>query len=233
MKSSESLFLTVTFYATLTNSTNAANGPIIVELFTSQGCSSCPPADAAMNQLAENPNFIPLSYHVTYWDHLNWKDTLGRKSSDGRQRGYVDYKRSSRMYTPQMIINGGKDFVGSRLTEAEHNLSHAKPVSNITISGMTPNGTIISLPQLTSGNYYIWVAGVKDSHSEKIKRGENRGKMVTYTNSVMSLEKAENWNGNAKTITIKLNKKANIDHYVIFAQSKGYGEITAAGKFKI
>jgi len=209
------------------------NGPIVVELFTSQGCSSCPPADQIMNQLAEKPNFIPLSYHVTYWDYIGWKDPLGRTFADQRQRSYSKYKRSSRIYTPQMIINGGKEFVGSRAREADQNLSNARPVGKIALVGITPQGTQISLPQLNNGDYHLWVAGVKRVHNENIGRGENRGKIVTYTNTVLSLDKSQRWDGNAKTINVKLEKQSNIDYYVIFAQNGAFGEIAAAGKIGI
>lgn len=214
-------------------STGNVNGPILVELFTSQGCSSCPPADQVMNQLAENPNFIPLSYHVTYWDYIGWKDTLGRDFADRRQRSYSSFKNSRRVYTPQMIINGGKEFVGSRKHEANRNLSAAKPVARISMSGVTPKGTMITLPQLDNGDYYIWIAGVKNTHIEPIKRGENRGKNVTYKNTVLTMDQGARWDGNAKTINLDLEKKPNIDHYVIFAQNHAFGEIVAAGKFGI
>lgn len=211
-------------------STQNANGPIVVELFTSQGCSSCPPADQIMNQLNENPNFIPLSYHVTYWDHLSWKDTLGRPFADRRQRSYSNFKRANRVYTPQMVINGDKEFVGSRKHEANTNLSNAKAVKRIEIAGMTPEGTQITLPQLDTADYHIWIAGVKAQHVQKIKRGENRGKDVTYSNTVLSLDQGERWDGTAKTINIEITKTPDVDYYVIFAQNQGFGDIVAAGK---
>jgi len=212
---------------------SAANGPIVVELFTSQGCSSCPPADQVINQFTENPNLITLSYHVTYWDHLNWKDTLGRKFADQRQRSYSNYKQSNRVYTPQMIINGDKEFVGSRKNEVKKNLEEAKALAQISISDLTPNAAKLSLPAIENGDYYLWVAGVKTKHVEKIGRGENRNKTVTYSNIVLSLEHGARWDGHAKTINIALNETPEIDHYVVFAQNKAYGEIIAAGKINI
>lgn len=211
-----------------------AQGPIVVELFTSQGCSSCPPADQVLNQLADNPDFIALSYHVTYWDYIGWKDSLGRVFADKRQRSYSNYKRSSRVYTPQMIINGGKEFVGSRKHEANRNLSNAQAVKPITMAGLTPDGTMIALPKIKQGSYTLWIAGVKKQHEQSIKRGENRGKMITYKNTVLSLEQSkQKWNGNAQTLTMPLAKKPDIDYYVIFAQTNGYGPIQAAGKIGI
>ena len=167
---------------------------------------------------------------MTYWDYIGWKDPLGRVFSDGRQRGYSQHKKLGRVYTPQMVINGGKEFVGSRKHEANKNLSNAKPVKPITMAGVTPNGTQISLPQVNKGNYAVWVAGIDAEHKESIKRGENRGEMITYTNNVISFKQAGLWDGSAKTLNIRLDKKPNIDHFVIFAQKDGFGEIIAASK---
>ena len=132
-----------------------------------------------------------------------------------------------------MIINGGKEFVGSRKYEANRNLSNARPVEQIQIAGTTPEGTMVTLPQLNNGDYTIWIAGVKETHQEKIERGENRGKTVTYNNSVLSLDQGQRWDGNTQTIALNLEKNPNIDHYVIFAQNRAYGEIAAAGKINL
>ena len=232
------IFLTTAIFCALFfyNADGNANsqGPVVVELFTSQGCSSCPPADQIMNQLSQNPNFISLSYHVTYWDHLNWKDTLGREFADQRQRNYSKFKRMNRVYTPQMIINGGKEFVGSRKHEANKHLRQANPVAQISMSGLTPQGTMLALPNVTNGDYSIWIAGVKTNHTEQIGRGENRNKTVTYNNTVLTFDRGGRWDGQAKTINLNIDKtNPEIDHYVVFAQNKAYGEIVAAGKINI
>ena len=132
-----------------------------------------------------------------------------------------------------MIINGGKEFVGSRKHEANRLLSAAKPVAQIEISGITPDGTMITLPEIKSGDYTLWIAGIKNETQQTIARGENRGRTIAYNNSVLSLEQAERWNGNAKTLTLSLEKNDTIDHYVILAQRGGYGDIVAAGKIGI
>src|SRR5689334_15138012 len=92
----------------------AVKRPVIVELFTSQGCSSCPPADAYLKTLKEQPDVLALSYHVDYWDYLGWRDTLGGAEFSERQYDYAESRGDKNVYTPQMIINGGKDFVGSQ-----------------------------------------------------------------------------------------------------------------------
>lgn len=214
-------------------STTALDGPVVLELFTSQGCSSCPPADKLLNELSDNPNIIPIAYHVTYWDYLSWKDTLGRKFADQRQRAYARFKRSSRVYTPQMIVNGGEEFVGSRKDSVNGAMRRATPVKRITMNGLTPAGTTIALPEVKSGDYVLWIAGMNASHTEKIQRGENRGKNITYKNTVLTLDQGERWDGNNKNITIDLKKNDKVDYYVIFAQNKAFGEIVAAGKISL
>ena len=91
-----------------------ANPKAVVELFTSQGCSSCPPADALLTSLAEREDVVALAYHVDYWDYIGWEDTFGAKDFSDRQRGYAKSWGSTRIFTPQMVVNGGEGVVGSR-----------------------------------------------------------------------------------------------------------------------
>src|SRR5262245_58571636 len=97
----------------------AVNRPVVVELFTSEGCSSCPPADAFLNELVGQPSLIALSFHVDYWDYLGWRDTLGLPESTKRQRDYALRRKDNRVYTPQIIVNGRKHVVGSRQSEVQ------------------------------------------------------------------------------------------------------------------
>jgi hypothetical protein len=92
----------------------AIQRPVIVELFTSQGCSSCPPADAFLEELKAGPGVVALSYHVDYWDYLGWRDTLGSPEYSQRQYDYAKSRGDMNVYTPQTIINGGSHFVGSQ-----------------------------------------------------------------------------------------------------------------------
>src|SRR5690606_4371889 len=113
-----------------------ANGPVadstvqgpraVVELFTSQGCSSCPPADALLTSLSERDDVVALAYHVDYWDYIGWEDTFGDKGFSDRQRGYAKSWGSSRIFTPQMVINGAEGVVGSRRDEVQDALTSAQ-----------------------------------------------------------------------------------------------------------
>src|SRR5690348_4653604 len=94
----------------------AAPRPIVVELFTSQGCSSCPPADALLNELAQRPDVVALGFHVDYWDYLGWKDPLSAPGSTQRQRDYARLLNQPTIYTPEMVIDGHLQLVGSDRT---------------------------------------------------------------------------------------------------------------------
>jgi hypothetical protein len=208
-----------------------SNTPIVVELFTSQSCSSCPPADKNLAELSQNPNIIPLAFHVTYWNHLHWKDTLSREFSTQRQRAHANYNRSNRVYTPQMVINGNEQFVGSRKDRIRASLKNAQKLQRITLI-QDGNQITANLPSADKSQYTLWLAGVKNAHTQKIPSGENRGKTVTYHNAVLTLENIGNWNGASedRVIDVHPTPEPTIDHYVLLAQTKSYGEIVAAGK---
>jgi hypothetical protein len=207
------------------------DAPIVIELFTSQSCSSCPPADKNLAELSQNPNIIPLAFHVTYWDHLHWKDTLSREFATQRQRTHARYNSSNRVYTPQMVINGSEQFVGSRKDRIRSALKNAKPLKAITL---IQNGDTLTahLPATYESKYTLWLAGVQNTHTQKIPSGENRGKTVDYHNAVLTLENIGDWNGAHEKRTLNSASETGIDHYVLFAQKGGYGEILAAGKSK-
>lgn len=210
--------------------TNAVTEPVVVELFTSQSCSSCPPADKNLEKLAENPNIIALGFHVTYWDHLSWKDTLSQKFATDRQRAYSRHVGKSRVYTPQMVVNGTREFVGSRSGDIASALSSPSAVKPIAVSMDTSNILTLELPALENGNYTLWVAGIQNSHEQNIPSGENRGRTVTYKNAVLDYASAGQWDGEKGTKQFEGFTTKGIDRYVVLAQENGYGPIKAAGQ---
>lgn len=211
--------------------TTAINKPVVIELFTSQSCSSCPPADRNLATLSENPNVIALGFHVTYWNHLHWKDTLSKEFATDRQRAYASYKGNGRVYTPQMIINGSEEFVGSRSGDIKRALERAQTVAPITIKSSGKASLEITLPEIKSGNYTLWVAAIRNEHTQAIPSGENRGRTVTYRNAVTSLDQLGQWDGKTEIKNIAITPNTKIDHYAVFAQKDSYGAISAAGKF--
>lgn len=210
------------------------NKPIVIELFTSQSCSSCPPADKLLGDLAHNPNVIALGYHVTYWNHLMWKDPLSREFSTQRQKSYSAAMRSSRVYTPQMVVNGYDEFVGSNRADLRKSVGNASDIGLIKVSDQDDGMIKITLPQIGrgDGNYTVWLYGVKSSHEQFISSGENRNSRGMHVNSALRQLNLGSWSGALKSMTMPIPAHAEIDRYIVLAQSgsAGYGPIVAAGQ---
>ncbi|MGB0720063.1 MAG: DUF1223 domain-containing protein [Bdellovibrionales bacterium] len=205
--------------------------PVVVELFTSQSCSSCPPADQNLAALADTQNIIALGFHVTYWDHLNWKDTLSRDFATDRQRRYAAENRSGRVYTPQIIVNGDEGFVGSNRAKITATLKNANDITPIILSE-TSSALQISIPDFpkqTSKSVTFWLFGVKKEYTQSIPSGENRGKTVTYRNAVLEQQQITR-TGQIQNFEIEKPHWPDIDRYVLITQDNAYGKITAAGQ---
>lgn len=208
--------------------------PIVVELFTSQSCSSCPPADKILGQFSKNENVIALSCHVTYWNHLHWKDTLSTEECTNRQRDYARTLQKRGPYTPQMIINGTHDVVGNRSGEINRLINKVQKKEAIAPIGLQLNGEelLIHLPNTQSSALKLSLFIYGDQHIQSIPSGENRGRTVSYTNPVSEVRALGIWNGKQKTITLPIEGKAH--GYAILAQEKnGYGKVIAAGKLEL
>ena len=211
------------------------SAPLVVELFTSQSCSSCPPADQVLKELANNAPVIALGCHVTYWDHLNWKDTLSRKFCTDRQRSYAAYSGNNRVYTPQMVINGTTKFVGSnRARAAEEITKITNTIAPIDIKQLFEKALSITLPQLNTKaeRLTLWFFTYEGPQTQNMKSGENRGRTIAYTNPVKHLKNIGTWNGEAKTLNIPLPPLQS-GGYAILAQVEGYGPIRAAGQLRL
>ncbi|MEO8756329.1 MAG: DUF1223 domain-containing protein [Devosia sp.] len=165
----------------------------VVELFTSQGCSSCPQADAKLSDLGKQPDVITLAYHVDYWDYIGWADTFGAKANSDLQRSYSESWGTSRIYTPQMIVNGSKGVVGSRDGEVTGALGAAKldlPVA-LTVGNKMLDVNVGA--QAGGGSAMVWLVTFKDHAKVMIERGENAGRTVDYTQIVTSRQMLGMW----------------------------------------
>lgn len=209
------------------------DAPLVVELFTSQSCSSCPPADFLLGELNKHSNIIAFSCHVTYWDHLNWRDTLSRKFCTNRQRAYAQFQDKRQVYTPQMVVNGEFEFVGSNRMDVMRYVSLAgktvQPIA-LTLNGKTLSATFPDLGQ-DAPKQTLWLIRYHATDTVSIPSGENRGKTITYTNSIENLEQVGTWDGNAQTLSFKRpDGEAENPGYALIAQPQGFGVISAAGK---
>jgi hypothetical protein len=175
----------------------------VVELFTSQGCNSCPPADRLLGELARRDDVLPLSFHVTYWDRLGWPDTFGLGGSTERQERYAAWLGLDRLYTPQMVIGGRIDVVGGSrarvLNAIELLRSGAAPGPTLTVSGDR-----LSLNAGEQDDAAIWLIAFDDHHDVAIERGENRGRTLRYHHVVRELTKLAQWHGQPLELALPL-----------------------------
>ena len=175
----------------------------VVELFTSQGCSSCPPADALLTSLAGQDDVVALAYHVDYWDYVGWKDTFGSQDHSDRQRAYAQSWGSSRIYTPQMVVNGAKAMVGSRRGEVHDAIERASLPLAVDVS---QHGDMlkISIPADSDlQDAVVWLVTYIDRADVAIAHGNNAGKTMAYTQIVTGRQVAGMWE-HASGATIKM-----------------------------
>ena len=167
----------------------------ILELFTSEGCSSCPPADRLLPHLASEANVIPLSFHVDYWDRYGWKDPFSNSSFTDRQRGYAKQFKLESIYTPQLVINGEYELVGSNRSAAEKNIAKSLKEDGplqLIIDDVKKEKDKLSVSCHLSGSFQNCelLAAVVQKHAEvNVKAGENHGAKLSHTNVVRSFLK--------------------------------------------
>ncbi|GAU82248.1 thioredoxin family protein [Bosea sp. BIWAKO-01] len=197
----------------------------VIELFTSQGCSSCPAADALFVELAKDPSLIALTMPVTYWDYLGWKDTLGQDVFSKRQKYYAKGRGDGQIYTPQAVINGASHMVGSDKAQIEQSLKeHASPALPVSVALSEASGHLsIKLDPTGAGSERgggVWLVPISRLVTVPIERGENKGKSVTYANVVRGIVKIGEWTGAATTMSVPLAtaQLPNADAYVVLVQ---------------
>lgn len=181
----------------------------VVELFTSQGCSSCPPADALMNRLAVDKTLVTLTYPVDYWDYLGWKDTFARPEFTQRQRGYAAYRKDRAVYTPQMVVNGRDHVVGSDKAGLDRTIGeHRERFGGLPVetSIETAGDSIIAkIGEAMPGGdrkATVWLVVFDREQTVPIGRGENKGREVTYSHVVRQLQPVGMWKGKAMTVEL-------------------------------
>lgn len=180
----------------------------VVELFTSQGCSSCPPADAFLAELADRGDVVALSYHVDYWDYLGWRDTLGSPANTERQRAYGRSFGSRSVYTPQAVINGREHMSGAKgedISATMESLARASKGMNVDVSASYSGESImIDLGEATGypRKAHVVVAYFEPARQVDIARGENAGRQAVYRNSVTSLQTVGMWHGETTKLEV-------------------------------
>jgi hypothetical protein len=189
----------------------AEGRPVVVELFTSEGCSSCPPADEVLSDLARSrPDVLPLAFHITYWDRLGWPDPFALKAATDRQRDYAVLLGSDSIYTPQMVVDGRADVVGSDRDGVLAALRHAASTRQAPVAlRLARAGGQITLDvgagTLGAGTgaarASLLLVGYDTEHRTKVARGENAGSTLTESNVVRGLARVADWHGAAMTVS--------------------------------
>jgi len=190
--------------------------PVVVELYTSQGCSSCPPADQLLTELVMRPDVIALSLHVDYWDYIGWKDPYGSPMNTERQRRYATELGLRYVFTPQIVVDGRTSIVGSDRAAVEAAIAETRTRDKaVRISFRAENGgmAVIDAGPAPAAGATIWLAIYDKSHETEVKRGENAGRTIRNANVVRSFERMGTWTGQALEIPLNLGDAAARGRY--------------------
>ena len=192
----------------------------VIELFTSQGCSSCPPADKLLGELSRDPTLITMSLPVDYWDYLGWKDTLALHGHSNRERAYADTRGDREVYTPQVVVNGIVHVLGSDKAAIERAIAQTRQSAaplTLLVTVAVANGRVsVNIPAAGGehGSAEVWLCPITGKVQVTIERGENRGHTIAYTNVVRRWVKLGEWNGEAETFSVPLASLPNADFSV-------------------
>lgn len=225
---------TLGFWVGVSAAATAQTNPVVVELYTSQGCSSCPPADDFMTDLAKSPDVIALALHVDYWDYIGWKDTFANPNFTKRQKAYAKAEGSRMIYTPQMIVGGVDRVEGNDpMSVAEAIRKHQSLPSPVRLT-ITREGDHLIIraeadPPLTEPAR-VQVVRYLPNATVTIGRGENAGREVTYTNIVTDWQSVAQWPGQAP---LDMTASApGSDPVVVIVQSEGPARVLAAAALR-
>ncbi len=152
----------------------------VLELFTSQGCSSCPPADKLLAEYAAREDIVALAYHVDYWDYIGWADTFGSSANSDLQRAYAHAQQQDRIYTPQLMINGVTDVIGSRRGEVAEAVGDAELLVPVDLEASETTLEVSVAPRPELAEAMVWLVTFRSGADVAIERGENRGRTLRY-----------------------------------------------------
>lgn len=211
----------------------SADNYVVVELFTSQGCSSCPPADSILGELAERDDVIALAWHVDYWDYLGWKDEFASPEYSERQRAYARAKGERTIYTPQMVVGGLDHAIGSRpMKVATLIQKHAERGMPVNVQ-LERNGDTVQIAVTASNaarDSLIQLVTFRPKSEVSIRRGENAGRTLVYHNVVQQVVHAERWDGQGDyTASVSVADDMPV---AVMVQARGAGPILGATQLR-
>ncbi|WP_162844904.1 DUF1223 domain-containing protein [Pontivivens insulae] len=211
----------------------AQSNTVVVELFTSQGCSSCPPADALLGELAEQPGIIALSMHVDYWDYLGWRDRYASPAMTQRQRDYQEAHQARSIFTPQMVIQGREAVIGHRRNEVAAAIAAQRALpTSVSLQLMRDGGQvqveILPVGAASTGVVHMFAYDVP--RSETIRGGENGGHTITYHNVVTAWMQLGVWNGEPMELSVPMPTMGK--GVAVIVQDGASGPILAAAQLE-
>lgn len=205
---------------------------VVVELYTSQGCSSCPPADALMRELADRDDLIALSLHVDYWDYIGWQDSFAQPRHSKRQRSYALAMGEKMVYTPQIIVDGHTALIGSNTAGVRDAIKAAQTQDHVIDLEAEREGSVLTVSARATeaaGPVDVFVVQYIPEATVTIERGENAGKTILYANTVTDWRYFGTWNGRSD---LSLMVPVDGDMPVaIVMQAQGFGPVLAAARF--
>jgi hypothetical protein len=223
------VLLACTLSGALVTAVDAEIRPVVLELFTSEGCSSCPPAEVIVNELARRSDVLPLSFHVDYWDGLGWRDHYSLASATQRQRGYARTAGRSSVYTPQAIVDGSRDIVGSQRDAVIEAVSGRREgiATSVSISDGTIHIHVGAGANAVPAD--VLLVGYLREAVAHIGRGENAGRTLKESNIVLALRELGRWNGQPRDFQLSAGSlPENVTDIAVLVQSAGQGSILGA-----
>lgn len=212
----------------------AGERAVVVELFTSQGCSACPPADALLGELAQRDDVIAMALHVDYWDYIGWKDVFADPSNTERQRAYSRAANLRSIYTPQMIVQGQDHVIGYKPMALADAIQAQKEIPDAAEIDITRDGNRIRV-QVTADTPFgtqavVQLAQIQPKATVTIRAGENRGRTLDYHNIVSSLTEIGRWDGSGRfEKTLRVDADRDV---VVIVQAPSAGPILAAAQLR-
>ncbi|WP_439580102.1 DUF1223 domain-containing protein [Elioraea sp.] len=227
------LALTVAVWPRAADS-GSGRGPVVLELFTSQGCSACPPADKLLARLARDSGVIALSFHVPYWDHMGWRDPFALAVSVQRQRGYARAMKERSIYTPQLVVQGTAHTVGHDRAAIERLMTQAPTAAMIVVSvaSRQPPTLSVTVPALAlpQGGAQLWLVAYSRSEVRQVIDGENAGHTLHHTNVVRWAAPVAAIEAVPVVLTLAATEAEGADAVALVLQRPRHGPILAAGQ---
>jgi hypothetical protein len=214
-----------------------ADSPVVLELFTSEGCNSCPPADALLGRLAQQRDLLPLAFHIDYWDYLGWKDPFSSKLATARQSAY-GRMLDVMVYTPQMVVDGARDAIGSDEAAVNLAIDAERTRSKLKLSVLRDERGMLSVAipagEGRSTPASVYVALFDRARITPVGRGENSGRTLTEFNIVRVWRKIGEWTGKATRLPLGLSPQSSaFDACAIILQEGDSGPVRGATAFQL